>query len=163
MQMIMFPCSLSTPQEFFLKTACELYEELDGGLSKMYGWFNRKDVFSETCNFMPYTVGLALYRRGLLETDPPNHPAGYDLGFKATGIGRRLMELGCQKVGHVGCRVRKPKQWTYVKSFSQRGRWHILVAKNRSGFLLECGCYISNFSHPQTIGESELTDHKVCK
>ena len=101
MQMIMFSCCLSIPQEFFLKMACELYDEehacstlsLHGHLGERYGWFNRKDVFSETCNFMPYTVGLALYRRGLLETDPPNHPAGYDLGFKATDIGMKLIGL----------------------------------------------------------------------
>ena len=93
MQMIMFPCCLSTPQEIFLEVACELYEELHGHLGDLYGWFNRKDVFSQKCSFMPYTVGLSLYRKGLLETDPPNHPAGYDLAFKATGIGRKLVDF----------------------------------------------------------------------
>ncbi len=108
--MQMVPKRLSTPQEFFLKVACELYEELCGFDGERYGWFNRKDVFSDTCNYMPYTVGLSLYRKGLLETDPPNHPAGYDLGFKATSKGRQLCY---ERIEYTGYRTVSPEDPTY--------------------------------------------------
>lgn len=152
MQMIMFLCCLSTPQEFFLKTACEL--------SERYGWFNRKDVFSQTCSFMPYTVGLALYRRGLLETDPQDHPSGYDLGFKITDIGRRL--VNDDRFERLVYKLILPEKRTYIKFSIRGGRWHILFAQDRGGFQMECGRRIGYFSNPETIGESELGRHKVC-
>jgi len=163
MQMIMFSCCLSRPQESFLKTACLVYQELHGYLGERYGWFNRKDIFSEKCGFMPYTVGLALYRRGLLKTDPPNHPPGYDLSFKATGVGRKLIELEYQQIEHVGYKVQKPKERAYVNFLTRRGPWHILFSQDRHGFMMECGRQIGYYSNPQVIGESELTGHQICR
>jgi len=110
--MRMFPCCLSNPQETFLKLACDLYKELHGEWGDRYGWFNRKDVWSDTSTFMPYTVGLALFRKGLLETDPPNHRAGYDLSFKVTDIGREVISMA----KHV--HVRRKKK---VKRMKRKG------------------------------------------
>ena len=55
-------------------------------------WFNRKDVFLGCLQFMPYSVGLTLYKKGFLETDPPGHPKGYDLSFRITKEGLKIIE-----------------------------------------------------------------------
>lgn len=165
MQMILFPCCLSIPQEFFLKVACDLYFNLHGHLGGSRGWFNRKDVSSDRCGFMPYTVGLSLYRKGLLETHPADHPAGYDLEFKVTNIGRNLMELQLpyKWVESTGCKIVLPEKRTYVKFWNRCGVWHILFAQDRIGFQMECGHRIGYYSSPQTMGESEVTGHKICR
>ncbi len=75
---------LTKTQQDFLQLANDEDNEWDG-------WFNRKDVFNKTCDFMPYTVGLSLYRKGLLETDPQNHLSGHDLSFRITEKGRRII------------------------------------------------------------------------
>jgi hypothetical protein len=56
------------------------------------GWFNRKDVFLGHLNYMPYSTGLSLFKKGLLETDPPYHPVGYDLSFRITEKGLKFLE-----------------------------------------------------------------------
>ena len=61
-------------------------------------WFHRRDVFAGNCYYMPYTVGLSLFRKGYLETRPPNHPKGVDLLFRATGGGVDR----CQRYLHDG-------------------------------------------------------------
>ena len=78
---------LTKVQSGFLVAAYDSFQSATGD-----GRFNRKDVFVGNLQWMPWTMGRMFVNRGLLECDPADHLAGYDLSYQITRKGVDLIQ-----------------------------------------------------------------------